>query len=765
MVRRLSAVISTVWLLALAGTALAQAPNPTQLTLDRIFLSGELHGEHFGPAQWMDDGAAYTVLEDSAAEKGSHDIVRYDARSGRRQVLIAATQLRPEDAKAPLRVESYALSNENRLLLIFTNSKRVWHQNNAGDYWVLDRQNKKLRKLGGAAAGSSLSFAKLSPDGTRAGYVRDHNIYVEDLRDGTLTRLTNDGSDNITNGSFDWVYEEEFEIRDGWRWSPDSSSIAYWQINTEGVPLMTLIDDTDSLYPTIKRFAYPKTGERNPSARVGVVRLADSKTTWMDVPGEPCDHYLARMDWAASSDEIVLQQLNRLQNTNKVMLGSAASGKTRTVLVEHDSAWIDVQDQGLLWFKDGKAFTWISERDGWRHVYIVDREGGKVRQLTHGAFDVIQIDRLDEKAGWLYFTASPENATQKYLYRISWDTTAPAKRLTPAAQPGTHDYEIAPGGRFAIHTYSTFRTPPKTDLIRLESHDVLRPLVKNEHLQTVLENLKLGSTEFFRLPGASGIPLDGWLMKPPHFDPSKRYPLLFYVYGEPAGQTVEDSWGAGSMWHRMLAQQGYLVASIDNRGTKAPRGRTWRHSVYRKIGVIASEDQAAAARAMLKWAFVDPTRVGVWGWSGGGTMTLNLMFRYPDLYKTGMAVAPVPEMRLYDSIYQERYMGLPQINAEDYKRGSPITFANQLKGNLLLVHGTGDDNVHYQGTEKLINALIAANKQFSMLAYPNRSHGIYEGPNTTRHLFESLTRFLHQNMPPGPAPVAVTQQAPAVLQK
>ncbi|HEV3440222.1 MAG TPA: prolyl oligopeptidase family serine peptidase, partial [Gemmata sp.] len=394
------------------------------------------------------------------------------------------------------------------------------------------------------------------------------------------------------------------------------------------------------------------------------------------------------------------------------------------------------------------AFTWVSERDGWRHLYLVSRDGVIVRRITSGNFDVIKVLRIDEKGNRVYFLASPENPTQQYLYRTSLSGSESPERLTPIDQVGWHDYQFSPDGGWAVHTHSAFGSPPRVELVAFPDHKVVRTLAANDKLREVVGKLARTPVEFFRADIGSGVKLDGWLMKPANFDPAKKYPLVFHVYGEPAGQSVTDHWGGSQyLWHLMLTQQGYAVACVDNRGTPCPRGRDWRRTVYRKIGTLASEDQAAAAHELLKRPYLDPMRVGVWGWSGGGSMTLNLLFRYPDLYRTGMAVAPVPDMRLYDTIYQERYMGLPQDNAADYKQGSPIAHAAGLKGNLLMVHGTGDDNVHYQGTEKLADKLIELNKPFTLMSYSNRTHSINEGKNTTRHLYGLLTRYLNDNLP------------------
>lgn len=750
MIRRLVILV----LLVAGSQAFARQADPSILTLSRLFSSTEFVSQTLGTVRWLDDGAGYTRIEPSVTVKGSHDIVRYDAETGRREVLVAAERFVPRGSSTPLAIENYDWSPNKTLLLIFTNSQRVWRQNTRGDYWILHLSSGNLTKLGGEAKPSTLMFAKFAPDGARVGYVRENNLYVEDLADNRITRLTDDGSRTIINGTFDWVYEEELDLRDGWRWSPDGNHIAYWQLDAAGVRDFYLIDNTDSLYPVIIPVQYPKAGEQNSASRIGVVatRAANGgMTKWLEVRGDPRNHYIARMDWAANSNEVALQQLNRLQNTNLVMLGDISTGAVRTILTEKDDAWVDV-DSDLVWLDGGKRFLWVSERDGWRHAYSVARDGQSIKLITTGAFDLTSIENVDESGGWLYYRASPENATQRYLYRVALDGSGKQERLSPINQPGTHTYDISPRAMFAFHTWSAFGKPPQTDLVRLPGHASLRTVVENAAVIEKVSNLTRGPGEFFRVEAGGGIQLDGWMIKPPGFDPSKKYPVLFFVYGEPAGQTVLDAWGSNNyLWHVMLSQQGYIVMSVDNRGTPAPRGRKWRKIVYRQIGVLASEEQAAAAKAIIdRWKFVDAARIGIWGWSGGGSMTLNMMFRHPEIYKTGMSVAPVANQRYYDTIYQERYMGLPQQNAEDYAKGSPITFADKLQGNLLLVHGTGDDNVHYQNTEALINALVAANKRFTLMSYPNRTHSISEGPNTMRHLFELLTRYLHENLPAGP---------------
>jgi dipeptidyl-peptidase 4 len=730
------------------------------LTLDTVFT---YRAQSLDALQWQEDGGGYLVLEPAPVKENAVNIVRYDAAGGEKTIIVPAEKLLPTGASAPLVVEHFDLSADAQKLLLFTNSARVWRSNTRGDYWVLDLKSGKLQKLGGDAQPSTLMFAKFAPDGTRVGYVLGNNIYVENLVDGRIKKLTTNGTAHLINGTFDWVYEEELFCRDGWRWSPDGEHIAYWQLNSEGVKEFQLINDTAGLYPVITSFPYPKAGETNSSARVGVISSRGGPTQWFDIPGDPRNNYLPRMEWAANSSEVVIQQLNRLQNTDVVMLGDIRSGKVRTILTEKDDAWVDIGFGELDWDKHGvtrgdvewidggKRFLWASERDGWRHIYSISRDGKDIRNITTEDFDVIEVEKVDAADGWLYFDASPDNATQKYLFRIRLNGNGKAERLSPATEPGTHRYSFPSHGDFAIHTFAAFGKPPATEIVRLPQHTKVRTLIDNHELQERLGKLKQTPAEFFRVDVGEGVQLDGWMIKPPDFDPHKHYPVLFYVYGEPAAQTVVDDWGGGTfMWHRMLAQQGYIVISVDNRGTPAPRGRAWRKSVYRKMGLLNSQDQANAVKAVSKWPFVDASRIGVWGWSGGGSSSLNAILRYPDLYRVAMAVAPVPDIRYYDTIYQERYCGLPQDHPDEYKQSSPITFAGQLQGQLLVVHGTGDDNVHYQGTEALINALVAANKSFTMMSYPNRSHGIYEGRGTRLHLFGLLTRFLKEKLPPEP---------------
>ena len=724
------------------------AADDSALTVERIF-GDEFKSEEYS-ARWLEDGPAFTTLDDSTQHSEHKDIVRHDPKTGEAVTLVSADELIPADESEPLEIKDYAWSKGLDKVLIYTNSKRVWRQNTRGDYWVLDRGARQLRKLGGAAAPSTLMFAKFSPSGKQVAFLRDRDIYVEDLLSGKIKRLTTSTSEDVIHGTGDWVYEEELGLRDGFKWSPDGSFIAYWQIDTEGVERFPLINQTDTLYPEVKWFAYPKVGQTNPICRIAVVNVIDGKTTWIQLPGDKRDHYVPKIHWAEDSSRLLVEQLNRLQNTNRLFMADVSSGKTSLVLTEKDEAWVDVHDE-LNWIDKGERFTWISERDGWRHIYFASASGDDPEQVTQGKFDVVELLKVDEGKKRLYFVASPDSAARRFLYQVNFDGSD-LRRVTPAEASGVHEYRISPDSEWAIHTFSAAGRAPTSELISLPDHKSIRPINENQKLVANLEKLTREPTEFFQVDIGDGVKLDAWCMKPPNFDPASKYPLLVYVYGEPAGQTVVDRWGGTrELWHTLLTERGYIVMSFDNRGAKSPRGRSFRKSVYRKIGVISPKDQAEAVLAVIKKRpYIDPTSIGIWGWSGGGSSSLHAIFKYPDLYETAISIAPVPNQRYYDTIYQERYMGLPDSNAEGFREGSAINFADQLKGNLLLIHGTADDNVHYQGSEFLINELIKHNKQFQFMSYPNRTHSIKEGKNTSRHMFELMTDYLAEKLPVTP---------------
>ena len=514
----------------------------------------------------------------------------------------------------------------------------------------------------------------------------------------------------------------------------------------EGVGTFNLINNTDDIYSKIIPLQYPKVGTTNSAIKAGVVNINTTKTVWFKFSGDSRNYYLPRMQWAGNSKHVAIQHLNRKQNTLSLYLAEPGSGQLTLLFKEKSKAWLDAVDD-MIWFDQGRSFTWISDRDGWSRAYTFSRNGKLQHKLTPPKQDVIKVYSINPEADWMYYSASPDNATQRYLYRTSLHGKTQTERITPVNADGTHAYNISPNQKWAIHNYSRLMTPNQYTLIELPTHKITRSLVDNQVLRTKLSKLIETKQHYFKVKLNKKITADAWMMTPPDFDANKKYPVVFYVYAEPWGQTVIDAWrGSRILWHKLLAEHGYIVVSTDNRGTPAPRGRSWRKSVYKKLGSLTSADQAAAAREIIKLNYIDKERVAIWGRSGGGTHTLNALFRYPDLYKTGISVAPVPDIRLYDTIYQERYSGVLPDDLDDYIENSAITYAHQLKGNLLLLHGTGDDNVHYQGTEKLINKLIEHNLPFMMVPYPNRRHGISSGTNTSLHKRSTMLRYLKQHV-------------------
>lgn len=748
--------IATLVSISACATAGPGAPNKTAPTfsLADIYQHNTFAVQRFPTSRWLEDGSGYTTLE--AGANNGVDIVRYRAAGDDREVLVEASQLTPEGHTDALPIADYQWSEDGHKLLIFTNTRRSWRTHTLGDYWVLDRDSGRLQQVAEDMPESTLQFAKFNPAGTHVAFVMQNNIYVQGLDSLEISQLTDDGSEYIINGTFDWVNEEEFQLRDGFRWSPDGEHIAYWQLDTEGVPMFTMIDNTSELYPTLTQFPYPKVGEINSALRIGVLPSAGGNTTWMDIPGEPRDHYLVRMEWAGNSDELLVQQMNRAQNTMHLWATSRHDGSVNRLLTEQSDAWVEQVDD-LQFFNDGQSFTWLSERNGYRQLYRVDRNENqaKLSPLTtgeHRNYDVIDVKQIvinDAEAsdGWVYYVAAPDNPLQTALFRAAIAGNM-VERLTPADWAGTHDYQINADGTFALHTFSSMGQAPETRMVSLPEHEVIGELEMNTELAQTLDERITSTTEFFRVTARDGLELDAYIMRPADFDPSQKYPLLMYVYGEPWGQTVADRWSGHSwLWHEYLTQQGYLVVSVDNRGTRAPRGQAWRHSIYKQLGVVTVHDQADALDEMLsRWSYIDGERVAMWGHSGGGSQTLNALFRYPEKFHAGIALAPVPDLRLYDTIYQERYSGLLPEDAESYAYTSAVTHAKNLQGDLLLVHGTADDNVHYQGSELLIDELIKHQKQFQFMAYPNRTHGIAEGEGTSLHLRTMMTEFLQDSL-------------------
>lgn len=715
------------------------------LDLSSIFETRYYSADYLPEFQWLPDTKSYSFIQQLPG--GRQQIVKTDIKTGQNTVLVKSDLLKYKDQY--IYIENYSFTPDLSTVMLFANSQRVWRYNTKGDFFLLHIESGKMVKVAPDVNEPEVQFAKLSPDGTKVAYVYKKNVYVQDVNTGKVTQYTHDGSEVLIYGTFDWAYEEEFSCRDGLRWSPDSKKLAFWKIDSSETGVFNMINYTDSIYSKPIPIPYPKVGTPMSGAFIGVVHIEQNKLVWMDIKGDPYDNYLPYMDWAYSSDELIIEQVPRIQTKNRVILANVNDGSSKVIYTDDTQGkyWIDVNDR-IIWIHEGKEFLWLSEQDGWRHLYAISRDGSSCKCLTNGDYDVLSMNYYDEKNQWVYFTSSLNSPVTRMDYRISLKKNKPAEAVDSRQTSGFHTYNIAPGSKYALHCYSSASQPMVADLISLPDNKVIRNVVSNKRLKDRLGILQLPQPKFFKVNIGNDVELDAWIIEPKNIDYTQKYPVIFHVYGEPVGLTVTDQWGGDNyLFHQYLAEQGFVVISVENRGTPSPRGVAFRKYCYKGIGVNAPKDQAAAVKAILKErTYLDPGRVGIWGWSGGGSMTLNAMLKYPDIYKVGISIAPVPDQRLYDSFYQERYMLTPELNPEGFFNGSPLNFANGLKGQLLLIHGTGDDNCHYQGTERMINEFIKHKKQFTMFAYPNRSHGIYEGTNTSIHLREMMFNFFKRNL-------------------
>ena len=755
---RFSPLALLAFLLAPLAAVAQPADGPKRLTLETLFASPEFYGESFQGGRWAETGARLLYVEGDAS--GASSLRELDLTTDTRRTILDGSQLVKPDAEGLIEIEDYATSMDGAKTLLYTDSERVWRLNTKGYYYVLDNESGTVSPVADRSEGFQM-FAKFDPAAEHVAFVRDRNLFVVDLATGTERALTDNGSEGgVINGTFDWVYEEEFGLRDGFRWSPDGRYIAFFQLDESGTRDFEMLDFT-TLYPESTRFRYPKAGETNAEIQIGVVEVATGETTFFDTDtwfeGGDETEYIAGMGWTPALEDgtadVWMLRLNRDQNHVDLLYGDPASGDVDTILTEENDSYIevetgfsDVATGTITYLGDGDHFVWRSDRDGYGHLYLYENDGDFVRQVTTGAWDVTDFHGVDEAAGMAYVTTTAESPMERHLYRVPLAGGAPVKLTTGA---GWHSVDLSRDFVYMVDTYSTATTPPTTTLYRTTGEE-LTVLVDNAALIDRLAAYDLPAPEFMTVPAADGTPLNAYLVTPRDFDPTRAYPLLIHTYGGPGSQEVYDRWaGQERLWHQYLAETyGVLVAGVDNRGTGG-RGKAFKTLTQNRLGILEAEDQIAAAQWFGAQDYVDADRMGIWGWSYGGYLSLLAMTygEGPETFRLGIAVAPVTSWRQYDTIYTERYLSTPQKNAAGYDLGSPTTYAGNLADDqdLLIVHGDADDNVHVQNTMAMVDALQAEGKQFDLMIYPGRNHGIYGG-NTRRHLYTLLTETVAESL-------------------
>lgn len=643
-----------------------------------------------------------------------------------------------------IKLQSFSLDEEEKNIILFANAKKVWRYETKGDYFIYNIASKTIQQIGKGLKPSSLMFAKISPDGTKIAYVYEYNIYVEDLVSHQRKQLTKEGNRRNIYGGFDWVYEEEFGCRDGFRWSPDSKNIAFWYFDVSSSKDYLMVNTLDSIYPSVIPVEFPVAGDRPSKYKVGIVNIDKPSISWIEFKeDENLGSYLPNVEWA-SETELITLQMDRRQQHVSVDLINIQSKKKVNVLEEQSNTWVDPQPNKDFWnwIENKKSFLWLTEKDGWRHIWKISKDGKHKTLLTDVKYDVIAMDRVDEKNGYVYFYASPFTSYQKYLFRAKLNGGG-VEQVTSYDHPGYHRYLISREDGIAFWMPMNHQGYGKAAYVLLDEE-----VKKASHGPKKPKPYIKSNIQYFDVEIETGVKMDVAMQLPQDFDSTKKYPVLFYVYTEPGAQTVVDMPGAmgDHLFTEDPSELGYILVTMDNRGTPAPKGAEWRKSIYGKIGQLNIDDQAKAAHKIISLPYIDENRVGVWGWSGGGSSTLHLMFKYPDIYKVGVAIAALTDARLYDNIYTERYMGLPNENKEGYDKAAVVNYASGLKGKLLYIHGTADDNVHINNADKLVDALIRAGKMFEMMYYPGRSHSIDEREGTSEHLKMMFTKFIKENL-------------------
>lgn len=719
----------TTFFLLLAATLFA---GDKLFTLPEIYSPGAFTPRGVDNIQWSGDGQ-YLYYREYDAGQALYRFIKYDITGQSAETLFLSNELFDEANLEPITTKNVLIAPSGDEALI-TGLSRARRNKASGDFFLYDISAKKLTALRVPENAEQL-LPKFSPDEKQLAFVRDNNLFVYDLASAETRQLTTDGSSDILNGHFDWVYEEEFSIIDGWRWSRDGKYIAYWQLDQAAEPQFR-ISEYDSLYLNWLDMRYPKAGDANAVVRIGIVEVATGNSVFADL-GEG-DFYVPRIYWHPVRDELMIFRLNRLQNQQEFLLCDV-HGKTRPITSDTDPAWIETDDD-FFWVNNGTGFIFTSERDGYNHIYHTELQSGATRQITHGDWEVREIAGRDERTGQIIFTAARPTPMESAVFATNVTGTEPVQL---SDSPGWHSINMSPAGSAFIDRWSSLQVAPSQILQRPDGK-ILETLSKSEFPE--LEDYAMGLPEFIQVPVDDEIKLNGWMLKPAGFSPDKKYPLLMTVYGGPGSQTVRDAWGTVNMWHQFLSQNGFIVVSVDNRGTGA-RGAAFKKPVYKNLGMLESEDQIAAARYLAEQPYVDGERIAIFGWSYGGYMAAMCLFRGGDTFRAAVSVAPVSDWRFYDTIYTERYMQTPQLNPQGYGTSALAPYVADMKGDLLLMHGTSDDNVHLQNAMVLADNLITANKQFRSMYYPGRFHGIRSrAKNTREHVFTMITGFLLEKL-------------------
>lgn len=704
-----------------------------EITLEDIWRTGTFRSNSVLGLVSMNDGIHYTTIKKDTIFRFSYEKATVP------EVIVSKSQLLINGST--INIDDYQFSSDENKMLIASETEQIYRHSTRENYYVYDRTTKTLNPV---TKGEKQMHATFSPDGSKVGFVRGNNIFIKDLASGKETQVTTDGNqNNIINGATDWVHEEEFAFSVAYFWSPDSKKIAYYKFDESKVKEFSFDEFNNKLYPTQYRFKYPKAGEDNSIVTIHVYDLASASAKLMDI-GKETDQYIPRVKWTMDANTLSIVRMNRHQNKLDIMFANATTGETKTIYSETTDTYIDIHEgEGdyVYFTEDKKSFIIMNESDGFNHLYLYDMNGKLVNQITKGNWDVVNFKGIDEKTKTIFYTASETTATERDIYSIQMNGSGKKKI---SIEKGTHNPEFSNGMKNYINTFSSANSPSSIAIYNAKGKQI-RILENNEALTKKMQEFNLSKKELFMFKTTEGIELNAWMVKPPNFDPSKKYPVFLTFYGGPGRNMVNNSFdGAGYFWHQMLAQKGYIVMCVDNRGT-GYRGVAFKKCTYKQLGKLEVADQIETAKYLGTLPYVDKTRIGTFGWSFGGYLSSLCITKGADYFKMAIAVAPVTNWRYYDNIYTERFMSLPQENASGYDDNSPINYVNKLKGKYLLIHGSGDDNVHYQNSMEMVTALVNANKQFDLFIYPDKNHGI-SGGNTRLHLYTKMTNFILDNL-------------------